>query len=918
MTELLTLALFLAALGLAWISPRLRALSPTRRVFAIAAAAVIGVVAFRPLRPQLGAALAGERPLGAPEAMIVTVAALAAVFAFGLVLRAIYDDSNRTSSRLAVLGLGSLAVALGLCSVSLLPWIALPLALRTGWARRLGRHWATIVASLTGIAALLVWPGLPATGGCWPPVCHHGLALARFTHAFLGVQLGIISIRLIFGVMFGPRRIGRRLLVSHLLIGVLPVGLTGLFVVIVALLALANLRASTAAHLLRTQHEMSERLLPGLAADVLASGRFPVDVLASGPLVTDTPAHDSTARALPNGDPGLGQASEAEERPSSPRARATAAPGGLDALAARLAVRWQGAARWCPVPEAAADGSGTTDPCLLVAVAVAAADGDVFERAAIYDVDAASAAGGDLPTVVRGVLARASEGAALDRQGRQRRIAQVPSPFAWARRPNPPGGFGLIKSAGRTYHVTDSRLRYADRELRIQLIEELATGRVRILDDFFHGAARIHERLRLSAADTTDVGGQVAVTTDTLAAERADGEHLSSYNSGYEVAPAQEWSPQRGWEELRLSVLGLSEPLDLIPDLPRVRENPLSLLPVVILASTTLLFILVETAALVSVVRTGRAIGVAVGLLRQGTERLERGDFAYRIPARGQDELADLARSFNDMAQGLEDGQRHALARERLESELELARRIQQRLLPTHPPELPGCRLAGISLPARQVGGDYYDFIRLPDGKILFVMADVSGKGVPAALLMSSVRAALHSMPTGSERPAEIVARLNGFVHASTSTSEFVTAFIGFLDGTSGKLSFVNAGHDPPFVIKPDGTLERLEEGGILLGAFAGAEYKDSTAALQPGDTLFLYTDGLSEALDPAGEMFGLARIEERLRAVAGQSPQQVLSAALQAVEEFARGAEASDDITLLAIQRAAPGSERKAPALDG
>ena len=341
-----------------------------------------------------------------------------------------------------------------------------------------------------------------------------------------------------------------------------------------------------------------------------------------------------------------------------------------------------------------------------------------------------------------------------------------------------------------------------------------------------------------------------------------------------------------------------------MPSFPRVRENPLALLPVIILLSAACLFVLVETAALISVVRTGRDIGNAVTLLRGGTERLQRGDLAYRIPIQGTDELSEMGAAFNEMAQGLEAGRRHALERERLEGELELARKIQQRLLPEHPPTVPCCSLAGVSVPARQVGGDYYDFICLPGGRLLFVMADVSGKGAPAALLMSSVRAALHSMPTGRERPAEIAARLNAFVLTSTSVSEFVTLFLGLFNGRTGELIYVNAGHEQPYLILPDRRCERLTEGGLIMGAFAHATYADATTRLAPGATLFLYTDGLSDATNPAEEMFGEERIERALAASFGAEPKQLLAAVLSEVNAFTGEGEPADDITLVAIRR--------------
>ena len=491
-------------------------------------------------------------------------------------------------------------------------------------------------------------------------------------------------------------------------------------------------------------------------------------------------------------------------------------------------------------------------------------------------------------------------------------LALLPPPQAWASRPPRPGGIGLIKSRGVTLHVTEHvtepvAARIAGEtagapraSLRVQVIEELQHGHTRGLHDLMNAAARIEERMRFALSG----GAGFAFSTDTLAVADAEAGRVSSYGSSYELAPAQEWSPDGGWQEIYLSILGLAGFGDLMPSFPRVRENPLALLPVIILLSAACLFVLVETAALMSVVRTGRDIGNAVTLLRGGTERLQRGDLADRIPIQGTDELSELGAAFNEMAQGLEAGRRHALERERLEGELELARKIQQRLSPEHPPTVPCCSLAGVSVPARQVGGDYYDFICLPGGRLLFVMADVSGKGAPAALLMSSVRAALHSMPTGRERPAEIAARLNAFVLTSTSVSEFVTLFLGLFDGRTGAADLCERGPRQPYLILPDRSLERLTTGGLLMGAFAHATYEDATTRLAPGATLFLYTDGLSDATNPAEEMFGEERIVQALTAGFGVEPKQLLAAVLSEVNAFTGEGEPADDITLVAIRR--------------
>jgi serine phosphatase RsbU (regulator of sigma subunit) len=882
--RIITLALLITAVVVSR-APRIRTLSPERRLYLLSAAGLLGLAVFRLLHQTIETAVATGAELPLPALILTALATAVSLLALALVWNAILADTPRRATRLVVIGLGALGALFGLLSLGLWTFLALPLALRTGWARPLNRRWTTVTAALVGMFALILWPQLGVNSFCWPPACHGGVALARLARVFLAVQLALTSVRLVFGVMFGPRRIGRRLLVSHLVIGVLPVVLTGFFVIVTALLAIAGLRASVASRLLREHHAVSQELLASHAARIL-------DELAPGAAAASMAAGDAPA---------------------------------FEDLARRVAGRWSRVASWRPLPAEPMDRTlehPEPSPRLFLALStyealpnvdpaaasvrvssMAPSALDAWHSALVTEVsDAPPAANASRPLAGWILTTRTSGGDR--RSGDCTGLAMLPPPVAWAQRPLSPAGLGLIKHGGRTFHATDGLMAVHDRILRIQVIEELSGGHERVTCDLLRAAARIEESLRFTQAGTPGSRDRhFTFSTDSLAAARPEESRVSSYGSSYELAPAQEWS-STGWQAIHLSVLGLAAIRDLVPSMPRLQENPLALLPVIVLLSTALLFVAVETAALVSAVRTGRAIGTAVSLLRAGTVRLRSGDLAHRIPVQGRDELAELGEAFNDMAHGLEEGRRHALERERLEGELALARQIQQRLLPQSAPHLPGYALAGLSVPARHVGGDYYDFICLPQNRLLFIMADVSGKGAPAALLMSSVRAALHSMPTGRERPAEIAARLNAFVLASTSLSEFVTLFLGLLDCRTGDLLYVNAGHEPPYLIHPDGSVERLALGGLLLGAFAHATYEDAAARLAPGDTLFLYTDGLSEAINPTGEMFGEDNIGQVLQAAPGEEPRAFLDRVLETVQGFAGSAEPSDDITLVAVRR--------------
>lgn len=348
-----------------------------------------------------------------------------------------------------------------------------------------------------------------------------------------------------------------------------------------------------------------------------------------------------------------------------------------------------------------------------------------------------------------------------------------------------------------------------------------------------------------------------------------------------------------------------------------IRENPFALVPIIILGLVALLLAVVENVTVRMVVRLSRSVTAAVAALKRATQALKAGQLDYRIPIdpRDRDELWDVAESFNTMAQGLEEARESERERERLEKELQLARQIQARLLPAAAPRVPGLDLAGLSFSAQEVGGDYYDFIPLSDGRVGLVIADVSGKGVPAALLMSAFRASLLSQALGGEAPGVLLERLNRFLHRSVESGRFVTAFLGLLDPATGRLHYSNAGHNPPVICADAGAdaPRELSTGGFMLGAFADGIWESAEVVLNPGDLLVLYTDGVTEAQDPTGDFWG----EERLNAFLAQHRAlgcaELAEALIQRVREFEGSTGPSDDITLLLARRrrvAAPRAE--------
>src|ERR1700675_4130974 len=195
------------------------------------------------------------------------------------------------------------------------------------------------------------------------------------------------------------------------------------------------------------------------------------------------------------------------------------------------------------------------------------------------------------------------------------------------------------------------------------------------------------------------------------------------------------------------------------------------------------------------------------------------------------------------------------------EREISEAKAIQEKLLPREIPQMPGYEIASAWQSARLVGGDYFDILPLDEKMLGICIADVAGKGMPAALLMSNLQAAVRGLSSLSIAPDLLCSRLNSIVYRNTDSDRFITFFYAHLDGSTRRLAYVHAGHNAPFVVRSDGSHERLRDGGTVLGVFAGRNYETGSAQLSAGDRVILFTDGVTEACSPAGEEFGEARL---------------------------------------------------------
>jgi serine phosphatase RsbU (regulator of sigma subunit)/pSer/pThr/pTyr-binding forkhead associated (FHA) protein len=245
-----------------------------------------------------------------------------------------------------------------------------------------------------------------------------------------------------------------------------------------------------------------------------------------------------------------------------------------------------------------------------------------------------------------------------------------------------------------------------------------------------------------------------------------------------------------------------------------------------------------------------------------------------------------------------------SLEKRRMEEDMRMAAEIQNGLLPRQAPEVQGWDVAGSNRPCRTVGGDYYDFA-VERGRLLLALGDVSGKGTGAALLMTVLRAAVRAHWTDPGL-AEAVGRINRTVCQNVPSSKYVTFFLATLDPASGRLDYVNAGHNPPILVRAEGTVEKLAAGGLVLGIFESVIYEGGAVVMEPGDMLVIYSDGVTETWDPDGEEFG----EDKLVALAvedrAKSADDLQNAILCEIERFEQGARATDDRTLLVLKREA------------
>lgn len=295
--------------------------------------------------------------------------------------------------------------------------------------------------------------------------------------------------------------------------------------------------------------------------------------------------------------------------------------------------------------------------------------------------------------------------------------------------------------------------------------------------------------------------------------------------------------------------------------------------------------------------------GELIGLLNLGPRLSEQ---EYSSDDRQLlEKLAAQAAPAVRVAQLVREQEADVRARERIEQELRVAQLIQQQFLPKELPRLQGWHVAAFYRAAQEVGGDFYDFFELPEGKIGIVVGDVTGHGVPAALVMATTRSLIRSDAPRQVSPSAVLERANEFLESDIPANMFVTCLYAVLEPATGRLRFANAGHDLPYVRRPDGLVVELRATGMPLGAMPGMRYDDKEATLAPGDVLLLHSDGVAEAHDPGREMFGFPRMRQLMTGHA--DGQELIDGLLEALHRFTGdGWEQEDDITLVTLVRGA------------
>ncbi len=322
------------------------------------------------------------------------------------------------------------------------------------------------------------------------------------------------------------------------------------------------------------------------------------------------------------------------------------------------------------------------------------------------------------------------------------------------------------------------------------------------------------------------------------------------------------------------------------------------------------LFVIVEVSSLVIAIFIGRSITRTIHAIDEATANIRQGNFDYRIPTNNRDQLEAMAASFNNMSESIVGLMQQVTEKQRLDKEIEIAREVQAKLFPQKLPTLRNLQLAAACLPARQVSGDYYDFIPSGPELVDVVIGDISGKGISAALLMASLQSSFRTiisyqaMNSAAEgMVARSVVEINRQLYQQTSPDKFATLVLGRFNAGDLTLTYCNAGHNPPLRIAGDGSIDHLSVGGMVAGLFEDPEYEEETLQLRSKDMVVFYTDGIVEAENPAGEQFGEDRLAELLTMNSFLTADDLQALILDQLSCWVAGGDQRDDMTVVIVK---------------
>ena len=456
----------------------------------------------------------------------------------------------------------------------------------------------------------------------------------------------------------------------------------------------------------------------------------------------------------------------------------------------------------------------------------------------------------------------------------------------------------------------------------VRAVQPLAGGggAQAVLVDISLDPAAVARIERVTAADVR--GATIVSFNDENADQRIDAEPVvrpdaadqGAFVSGEGLA----WFTvleHTDWESGRAQLLALNvrvSPAGLYQNVfgaqARIGDFSLGYAYLVVFVVVVLLFVLIEAGALVMGLALARSITGAVHELFIGTGRVQQGDFTHRIRVRTRDQLGDLAESFNSMTASVRDLLQQVGEKKRLEEELRIAHQVQMSLLPRDTVTVPGLDVSGACIPAREVGGDYYDVIRLGERRLGVLVADVSGKGTPAAFYMAELKGLFLSLSRIHESPRKLLTEVNRLLAGNMESGRFITMMYAVVDSGRNVLTCARAGHGPLLHVPAAGGVRVVAPDGLIAG-LPGFEQRfeamirEETHTLEKGDLVALYTDGITEAMNAKEEQFGEQRLTRVLEEHRGADAAAVRREILDSVSRFAGATPQHDDMTLVLLK---------------